>query len=391
MARPMNRKLVLAVLVVSLAHLSVAAGQTVGHGTRSAARELARKGMALMAEGKPGEALDAFNRADEVMHLPSLGLEAARCLVKLDRWVEASERFRAVARMEYEQAGLSESQRNVQKRAQQDAEREGSELGPKIPSLTVMLSGGAAGVTLYLDDRQLPSALAGVEIPVDPGEHVARAEQGEWKDRRTVAVKAAEKARMEFAVPAPPEPAPVVVSPPAETARPVVPPAATAEDRGDSLRPPRPASARGEGWGEGPQEAQPVVLPPASAVKPQGTAEATVSDKTPSSALRTIGRSAVGLGIAGLGMGIATGLVAWSQKSDLESKCPGGQCTPGNWAALDSYNNLKLASTIGFAAGGACLVTGVILVLVAPSGEQPDDPKMAFSIGPRSAQVRIRF
>jgi hypothetical protein len=361
----MNRKLLLAVLVVSLAHVSVAAGQTVDHAARSAARDLARKGMALMAEGKPAEALDAFNRADEVMHLPSLGLEAARCLVKLDRWVEASERFRAVARLEYEQAGLTESQRKVQERAKQDGEREGSELAPKIPSLTVVLTGGAAGVTLYLDDRQLPAALAGVEIPVDPKEHVARIERGEWKDSQTVAVKPGEKARMEFVVPAPPAPVPIVVIPPAEAARPVVPPAA-----------PAPAIQ---------SEA------PAPPSQPEATADANLSYETHPSALRTAGWSAAGLGLAGIGVGIVTGLVAWSQKSDLDKKCPGGQCTPENWAALDSYNNLKLASTIGLAAGGACLVTGVILVLVAPSSAQPTDPKVAFGLGPRSAQVRIRF
>ena len=359
MGFPMNRKLVLAVLVLSLAQASAAAAQTVDAGARSAARDLAIKGKVLVGEGKHAEALDAFNRADEIMHLPSLGLEAARCLVKLDRWVEASERFRLVARMDYEQAGLNQSQRDVQDQARQDAEREGGELAPTIPSLTIVLAGSAARVALYLDDRPLSAALAGVEFPVDPGEHVVRAERGEWKPREAVSLKPGEKARLEFTVPLPPAPAPVVVTPPAAPPAPVsAPPARRLDTVADTYEPP------------------PSVQ---------------VAREAPSSALRTLGWVTAGLGVAGIGVGIATGLVARSQNQQLAKACPDNQCTPVNWSAVDGYNKNKLASTIGFAAGGACLVTGVILVLVAPSGEQPADSRVAFAVGVRSAQVRIRF
>jgi len=131
---PLCRRFILAVVFVSLAQASAAVGQAVDLGARSAARELARRGLSLQAEGKYVEALDAFDRANEVMHLPSLGLAAARCLVKLERWVEASERFRATSLMQYEPAGLSKPQRKVQEQAKQDAEREGIELGSKIPA-----------------------------------------------------------------------------------------------------------------------------------------------------------------------------------------------------------------------------------------------------------------
>jgi hypothetical protein len=198
----MNLKLALTVVVFSLAQPSAANAQSMAHAARSAARELAFTGKALLAEGKYAEALDAFNRADSVMHLPSLGLEAARCLVKLDRWVEASERFRAVARMEYEQAALSESQRAVHEQAKQDAEREGHELGPKIPSLTIVIAGGVADVAVFLDDARLPAALTDVEIPVDPGQHLVSIERGAWKAVDAVAVKPGEKARVKVAMPA---------------------------------------------------------------------------------------------------------------------------------------------------------------------------------------------
>jgi hypothetical protein len=107
--------------------------------------------------------------------------------------------------------------------------------------------------------------------------------------------------------------------------------------------------------------------------------------------LRALGWSAAGLGVAGIGVGIATGLVAWSEKNDLSRRCPQNHCPPENHSALARYNNLKLASTIGFAAGGACLVTGVIVLLATPAGEKPAEPKVAFGIGPRFAQMRIRF
>jgi hypothetical protein len=359
----MNPKLVFAVLVVSLVQTSAVGAQTVDIAARSAARELAVKGKALAGEGRAAEALDAFNRADDIMHLPSLGLEAARCLVKLDRWVEASERFRTVARMDYEKSGLNQTQRDLQEQARQDAQREGGELGPKIPCITIVLAGGAADVALYLDDRPLPAALAGVEIPVDPGERVVRVERGEWKDSGKVSVKAGEKTRLEFTVPV--LSAPAVVTPPEAPAQQPIPPTT-----------PTPEVAR---------RLQPVAD---SYEAPPGGGD---TQESHSSTLRTGGWVAAGLGVVGIGVGVTMALVARSQNEKLAKACPDQQCIRANWSAVDSYNNSKLASTIGFVAGGACLVAGVILVLVAPSGEQTSDPRLAFGIGPRSAQVRIRF
>jgi hypothetical protein len=376
----MDRMTLLAVSLFSLAQASVAAGQTVDSTTRGAARDLALRGKVLAGEGKHAEALDAFNRADEVMHLPSLGLEAARCLVKLDRWVDASERLRAVARTEYQQAGLNEIQRSVQEQARQDAERERTELAPKIPSLILVLTGNATGVTLYLDNRRLPTALAGAAIPVDPGPHVVRIERGDWESHAATTVKPGEKTQLGFVLPAPPPlivappPAPATAPQPAEPARSAVPVAPHETDWAVGLRPPAPPT-REEGLAQ----------------EPQGATDAILPHEPHSSALRTVGWTIAGVGLAGLGVGIVTGLLALSQKSDLQKKCPGDQCGPENWGAVDSYNHLKLTSTIGLAAGGACLVTGVILVLASPSGEQPAGPKVAFGVGPRSAQVRIRF
>jgi len=92
-----------------------------------------------------------------------------------------------------------------------------------------------------------------------------------------------------------------------------------------------------------------------------------------------------GLGVVGVGVGAAFGLIAMSQKNDAASVCP-TQC-----ASQDGVNKWSTAGSsariadIGFIVGGVGLVGGAVLWFTAPSAS-PSTPQVG--LAPGSLQVK---
>lgn len=81
------------------------------------------------------------------------------------------------------------------------------------------------------------------------------------------------------------------------------------------------------------------------------------------------GAVALGVGAAAAAAGGVTGFMAMSKIDDIKTRCrPDGHCLVSDQANADSAQLLKTISTIGFAAGGALLATGVVLLVVRPGG-----------------------
>ena len=136
--------------------------------TKSAARKLGEEGIALFEKGQFAEALEKFNLAEQIVPAPTLGLRAARCLVQLGRFVEASERYLEVTRIELPQSQITPAFR----KAQADAVLERQDLLPLIPTLTIQISGPTDSTTMvFVDGEQIPTALVGQKRPIDPGVH----------------------------------------------------------------------------------------------------------------------------------------------------------------------------------------------------------------------------
>lgn len=110
----------------------------------------------------------------------------------------------------------------------------------------------------------------------------------------------------------------------------------------------------------------------------------------PGGTQRILGFVALGVGGAGLLVGVITGALAMGQHSDLEEACPDSQCLPAEQDNLDSYRTMGTVSTIGFIAGGVLAATGVVLVLTAPSADEPG-PEVSARFGPGSLQATVRF
>jgi hypothetical protein len=72
-----------------------------------------------------------------------------------------------------------------------------------------------------------------------------------------------------------------------------------------------------------------------------------------------------GLGVVGLGVGAAFGIVSMNDKNGAH--CDANNfCDPG---PLDSGRSAATGADVGLMAGGALLVGGLVLVLLAPSGD----------------------
>jgi hypothetical protein len=203
----------LLVCAAALAAAPPARADNVDPAARSTARKLAQDALKLYDSGDYGAALEKFNTADSLVPAPTLGLYAARCLVKLGRLVEASERYLEVTRMQLDRGAAT-----LMRKAQADAVSERDKLQPLIPTLEIRLDGPQGdGVSVTFDDKPLLPGLLGEKRPVDPGKHRASAKRADTEVAQDVIVKGGEAAKMVLKLPPLPDP-PVERTPPLRVA-----------------------------------------------------------------------------------------------------------------------------------------------------------------------------
>jgi hypothetical protein len=164
--------------------------------TKSAARKLGEEGIALFDKKQYAEALEKFNLAEQIVPAPTLGLRAARCLVQLGRFVEASERYLEVTRIEMPRNQLTPAFR----KAQADALLEREDLVRLIPTLTINIVGPLGNGAVFVDGEQIPTAMVGQKRPIDPGIHEVevRRKDTQVKKKVDVVVKQNQKVSVEL-------------------------------------------------------------------------------------------------------------------------------------------------------------------------------------------------
>jgi hypothetical protein len=140
--------------------------------TRNSARKLGEEGNRLFSEGDFATALDRYQRAEALVNVPTLGVRIARCLGKLGRLVEATEKYVQVARTELPETALPQ---HVEAVAQARAEL--ADLKPKVPSVIIRVEPADGKVEVSIDGKPVPPALLGASRSVDPGKHVVVAQR----------------------------------------------------------------------------------------------------------------------------------------------------------------------------------------------------------------------
>jgi hypothetical protein len=174
--------------------------------TRATARVIAQEGLDFYDKGRYGEALDRLERANKLVEAPTLTLMIARCLQKLGRLVEASERYLEVTRTKLDMRAS-----DLFKKAVIDATKEREALMPMIPTVTVVVEGAGPGdVAVTLDGKLVPPALIGVKRLINPGKHRIEARQGELSDLEEISLATGESKTVTLALKPPPK-APVKV------------------------------------------------------------------------------------------------------------------------------------------------------------------------------------
>ena len=309
---------------------------------KAGARAAATQGLDAFAAKRYGEALDLFTRAESLMHAPTHVLMIARAQAALGRLVRARESYVALGR-----ETLAANAPPAFKQAQADGKKELEALEPRVPSIDVKLSDPAAKVTITMDGEPLPAALVGIPHPVDPGEHVLKA-QGDKHVSDEKSVRVEEGGHVVVVL---------QLRPSADaTTGPATPPPSTA-----------------------PVQDKPEQGPP------------------PGRGLAIAGYVGIGLGVVGVGLGaVFTGLgfAKRGEADDAYTAC-GAVCVDGspgaeNVKSLDDDANTKQTiGLVGLIAGGALAATGVTLLVLSPKAD--DKSQTGLSFGPGSVRVHGTF
>lgn len=154
------------VLFAALCVFSTRQSWAVDEATRAALRDLGTEGVQAYQAGDYESARQKLDEAFSILRTAPLGLWSARALEKSGLLVQASERYLAAERAPLDPEGDQQAQLD----AREVASEERQALLPRIPKLTVQVEGAKpADVTLVVGGKEVPSALIGKSLPVNPG------------------------------------------------------------------------------------------------------------------------------------------------------------------------------------------------------------------------------
>ena len=191
------RKGVLSSTLCVIALLGSPGRAQVSDAERAAARDLFKQGDELQHAAKFADALDKFQRAQQVFSAPTNMLRIAECQAWLGRLVESAESYRAVVR-----TPLPAGSPQAFQAAVDQARGELGQLEPRVPKVTVQVTPAEiSGVQLHIDGQSVPAALVGEPIPLDPGVHrVSLSASGYMGSEQSVALGERDAKTVSFAL-----------------------------------------------------------------------------------------------------------------------------------------------------------------------------------------------
>lgn len=286
-------------------------------GDRALALDLFEQGRTFIKSGDYGAALRQFEAAAKVMRTFGILLNIAECQEKLGRTASAWATWREA------RAVASEAQRPEDERMALEREK-GLEVG--LSRLTILVSPDADAPDLEVrrDGTAVPREGWSRAIAVDPGPHIIEAHAPGRKSRTlTVSVQGNADSRSVTLTALEKEDTPPAPSVPASVPRPT------------GALPTRAGSAGGDTSSTG-------------------------------SGQRLAGWILSGLGVAGVGTGIAVAFVGQGQHNDAVATDLAGNL-PQAQTMESNANTTKTIGYITIGGGGAFLLTGLVLVLAAPA------------------------
>jgi hypothetical protein len=301
------------------------------------ARAKGQEGLKHFAEGRWQSAYNLLAEADKLYHASTLTLYMARCQRKLGKLLEARDLYDKLIAEE-----LPKDAPSAFLDAKRIGESERKALQAVIPTVRIVVTGGGAeSPRATIDDFQVPEL--NKEIQLNPGFHVIEVTaRGAVPAGENVTL--AEGAHIEVKL---------------------------------ELKPKvRLADAEPE-----PRKAKPAARPKPAVSEGGSFVPAQV---------------AFGVGIVGLGVGAATGILALNTVSDVKSRCYGNLCLASDKEEIDTAHTLGTISTAGFIVGGAGVAAGVVLLLVRQRGGEGAQASSAaldisFGVSPGQTWISGRF
>ncbi len=303
---------------------------------KETARRLMDEGKERTRNGEKERALEAYQKAHDLMKVPTTGMTLVKAHLALGHLVEARDVALEVARMPRER-----SEPAIFDRARKDAKEIEASLKPRIPTVRIVVKGGPA-THVTVDEIDVAPLLLGEPVAMNPGKHAIVARNADNVEKRAEVDLAERDAKeVELGLPA----------------------------------------------------ANPVLLatvPPPARVVPEAPRG---PERTPAANLLVFG--GFGLAVAGLAVGGVTGALTLSAAGSVKAQCANGICDPTVKNDLESASSLATISTIGFAAAGVGAVCGVVGLLLpktkAESALHSTSQRRAVWVGPGSVGMRGSF
>jgi hypothetical protein len=289
---------------------------------RAAAQAAFDEGRKLMKAGRFAEACPRFEASQKLDPATGTLMNLAECWQKIGRLASAWAAYVEVAERAHKE-GSAPRESKARARA--------ADLAPKLGKIVIKVEQQVTGLAVTRDGLDALS-LVGIAVPVDPGEHAieASAKGKTWSQKVTVT---------------------------AETVEVTVPPF----------------------WAEPVKKLEPAkMLEPAKKIEPPPPSPPTDLTIAPPPPEQQSNRRKVGWILAGAGAavavgGLAVGFLAKSAADGSNSDCfPDGFCDPSGYDARHTAQVEALISTVMVSAGGAAVITGLILVLTAPKHHAPE-------------------
>jgi hypothetical protein len=317
---------------------SALAAPTYNEKDREAARALMDEGKARVKSGELGRALEAYQKAHDLMHVPTTGMAVAKTHYQLGHLVEARELALEVIRHPKE-AGEPAVFDSARKQARElDAQLRG-----RIPTVRIHIRGEPVK-RITVDDVEIPVSALAEPVPMNPGSRIIAAYTADGMEARTQ-LALSEKDVKEIEL---------------------------------ELLPGKGKSDPNAGKA------------PGKKVIGLSLDETTPGERTPTANVLVFG--GFGLAAAGVVVGGVTGALAFSKAGTVKDQCENDICAPEAEADLDSTKSLAMIANVSFAAAAVGAVLGIVgLALPRARGAAPGTASTGVFVGLGGAGVRGSF
>ena len=306
---------------------------------RETARRLMDEGKERARAGDKDRAVEAYQKAHDLMKVPTTGVALAKAHLAVGHLVEARDIALEVGRMPRESG-----EPPIFEKSRKEAKELEASVKPRIPTLRIVVKGGPA-TRVMVDDVEVAPLLLGEPVALNPGKHSVVARNADGAEKRTdIELGERDAKETELTLPVP-LPAAVVVAP--TTAKPTT--VTRAPERGTQR----------------------------------------------SSGASVLVFGGFGLAVVGAAVGGVTGVLTLSKAGDVKTQCENNVCDPAAKSELDSASSLATISTIGFAVAGAGAVLAVVGLLLPKTSTETalhsTERRAAVWIGPGGMGVQGSF